>query len=109
MDGWREIQKDLQMGKRLSDKHIPLRRRRRLGVAVAGITPTASQLTKIDKMQSSGCRLCRIARKAGGKSTDGLAVETYYHINSAGCEEMATTVTAAHHSTPSRGTCITAS
>jgi len=33
-----------------------------------------------------------------GKNTDGLAVETYSHINSAGCEGMAMTVTAAHHS-----------
>ena len=61
-------------------------------------TPTASFLTKIGKMQSGGCRLCRIAREARGESTDGLAVETYSHINSAGCEGMATTVTAAHDS-----------
>jgi len=45
-------------------------------------------------MQSAGCRLCKIARE----SFDGLADETRGHINSAGCEEMATTVTAAHHS-----------
>jgi len=32
-------------------------------MAVAGITPTASQLTKIGKMQSAGCRLCRIVGK----------------------------------------------
>ena len=42
--------------------------------------------------------VCRIARVARGESTEGLAVETYGHINSAGCEGMATTVTAAHHS-----------
>jgi len=40
---------------------------------VAGNTPTASFLTKIGKMQSAGCRLCRIAREARGESTDGLA------------------------------------
>jgi len=67
-------------------------------MAVAGNTPTASFLTKIGKMQSAGCRLCRIAREARGESTDGLADETHGHINSAGCERMATTVTAAHHS-----------
>ena len=67
-------------------------------MAVAGNTPTASFLTKIGKMQSAGCRLCRIAREARGESTDGLAAETHGHINSAGCEGMATTVTAAHHS-----------
>jgi len=67
-------------------------------MAVAGNTPTASFLTKIGKMQSAGCRLCKIAREARGESTDGLADETHGHINSAGCEGMATTATAAHHS-----------
>ena len=67
-------------------------------MVVAGNTPTASFLTKIGKMQSAGCRLCRKAREARGESTDGLAEETYGHINSAFCEGMATTVTAAHHS-----------
>ena len=51
---------------------------------------------KIGKMQSAG--LCRIAREALGESTDGLAAETYSHINYAGCEVVAMTVTAAHHS-----------
>jgi len=49
-------------------------------------------------MQSAGCRLCKIAREARGESTDSLANETHGHINSAGCEGMATTVMAAHHS-----------
>ena len=66
---------------------------------VAGNTPTASFLTKISKMQSAGCRLCRTAREARGESTDGLVDETLGRItDSAGCEGMATTVTAAHHS-----------
>jgi len=82
------------LGKYLSDNKIPWRRRRRLGMVVAEITPTASFLTKIGKMQSAGCRLCKIAREARGESTDGLVKETHGHINSA----MATTVTAAHHS-----------
>jgi len=47
------------------------------------------------KMQSAGCRLCRIAQEARGESTDGLADETHGHIKSAGCEGMTTTVTAA--------------
>jgi len=63
-----------------------------------GNTPTVRFLTKIGKMQSAGCRLCRIAREDRDGSTDGLAAETHGHINSAGCEGMATTVTAAHHS-----------
>jgi len=66
-------------------------------MAVAENTPTASFPTKIDKMQSAGCRLCRIAREARGESTKGLVAETHGHINSAGCEGTATTVTAAHH------------
>jgi len=86
------------LGKYPSDKKIPWQRRRRLGIAVAGNTPTASFLTKIGKMQSAGCRLCRIAREGRSESTDGLADETHGHINSAGCEGMATTVTAANHS-----------
>ena len=86
------------LGKYLSDKKIPWQRRRRLGMAVAGNTPTASFLTKIGNMQSAGCRLCRIAREARGESTDGLADETHGHINIAGCEGMATTVTTAYHS-----------
>ena len=82
------------LGKYLSDKKIPWQRRRRLGMAVAGNTPTASFLTKIGKMQSAGCRLC----KARGESTDGLADETHGRINSADCEAMAKTVVTAHHS-----------
>jgi len=85
------------MGKYLGDKKI-WQRRRRLGMAVAGKTPTASFLTKIGKMQSAGCRLCRIAQEAQGENTDGLAAETHGDINSAGCEGMTMTVTAAHHS-----------
>jgi len=41
-------------GKYLSDKKIPRKRRRRLGMAVAGNMPTARFLTKIGKMQSAG-------------------------------------------------------
>jgi len=67
-------------------------------MAAAGITPTASFLTKIGNLQSAGFRLCRIAREAWrGESTDGLAAETHDHIITAGCERMATTVTAALH------------
>jgi len=51
------------LGKYLSDKKIPWQRRRRLGIAVAGNTSTASFLTKISKMQSAGCLLCRTARE----------------------------------------------
>ena len=87
------------LGKYLSDGKIPWKLMRQLGIAVAGNTPTASFLTKIGKIQSAGCRLCRIAREARGESTDGLADETHAsHMNSAGCGGMATTVGAAQHS-----------
>jgi len=65
-------------------------------MAVTGNTPTASLNPKIGKMQSEWCRLCRIARQPQGESTDGLAAETHGHINSAGCEGMATTVMAVY-------------
>jgi len=68
------------------------------GRNLSGNTPTDSFLTKIDQMQSAGCRLCKLARESRGESTDGLANKAHGHINSAGCERMATTVTAAHHS-----------
>jgi len=45
-----------------------------------GKNHTESQF--FNKMQSAGCRLCRIAREARGESTDGLAAETHGHINS---------------------------
>jgi len=66
-------------------------------MVVAQITPTTSFLIKIGKMESAGCRLCRIAREARGQNTDGLAAQTHGQINSAGCEGIAMTVTAAHH------------
>jgi len=52
------------LGKYLSNKKIPWQRRRKLEMAAAGNKPTASFLTKIGKMQSVGCRLCRIAQEA---------------------------------------------
>jgi len=67
-------------------------------MAVAGNMPTASFLTKIGKMQSARCLLCRIAREAQGESSDGLGDEAHSHINIAGCEGMASTDTASHHS-----------
>ena len=67
------------LGKYLSDKKIPCRRRRRLGMAVAGNTPTASFLTRIGKMQSAGCRLCKIAREARGETQRALTVWRMKH------------------------------
>jgi len=79
---------------------IPWRWRRFLGLTVAGLSPTASQLTKIGKISShvelpakllgyilrcnksninhpAGCRLCSRARKSRFQSTNDLANETY--------------------------------
>jgi len=92
------------LGKYLGDKKTPWRRRTRFGGEGDALwqklhqEPFSQRLSKIGKMQAVGCHQCRIAREARGESTDGLAVETYGHINSAGCEGMALTVTAAHHS-----------
>jgi len=81
----------VMLRKYLSDKKFPWKRRRRLGMVVVGIVPTSIFLTKIGKMKSAWYRLCRTAREAQGESTDGLAAETHGHINSAGCDGMATT------------------
>jgi len=56
------------------------------------ITPTASQLTKSGKIQSAECHLCSSLRvqEDRGESTHNMAFETYSHMNSAGCEGMAT-------------------
>jgi len=72
----RQDARRFMLGKYLSDKKIQWKRRRQLGMAVAGNTPTASFLSKIGKMQSAGCRLCRILREARGEGTDSLAAET---------------------------------
>jgi len=53
----RQNAEKLMLGKCFSGKQIPIRRRRRLGMAVAEITPAASQLTQIDKMPAAGCQL----------------------------------------------------
>ena len=85
----------------LSDNCFPWIWRRRLfgnGCRHWGIMSTASQLAKKGKMRSAGCQLYRRAREARGGSTDSLVVETYSHINSAGCEGMASTFMASHHS-----------
>ena len=84
--------------KYLSNKQMPWKRRRRLGIVIAGVTPAGSWLNKIGKLPTAGCRLCKRAREARGQSTQELPNETHGHINSAGCERMAEAVTAAHHS-----------
>jgi len=94
----RQVAGRFMLWKYLSDNKIPWQRRRQLGMAVAENTPTASSLTKMGKMQTAGCRPCRIARVARGESTDGLAAETHGHMNCAGCKGMAKTFTAVHHS-----------
>jgi len=73
---------------------IPIEAKETIGDA--GNRPTASFLTKVGKIKSAECRLCRIAREARGESTDTLAAETHGYINNAGCEGMTTTVTVDH-------------
>jgi len=72
---------------------IPLKRSRQLGMAVAGKMPTVSFLTKIGRALA-----VQHSARGPGESTDGLADENHGHINSAGCEGMATTVTSVHRS-----------
>jgi len=54
-------------------------------------------LAKSKQQSDVSCRLCKRAQEQRGASTDNLLEETYGHINSAFCDGMATTVTAAHH------------
>jgi len=66
-------------------------------MAIAGIILVSKWLAKIKERSDVSCRLCQRAREQRGASTENLLEETYGHINSAFCDGMATTVTAAHH------------
>jgi len=85
------------LGKYLNDPCVPWRRERRETMAIAGIIPVAKWLAKIKQRSNISCRLCKKAREQRGASTENLPEETCGHINSAFCDGMATTVTAAHH------------
>ena len=85
------------LGKYLNDPHVPWRHKRRVKIAIAGIIPVAKWLAKIKQRSDVSCRLCKKAREQRGANTENLPEETYGHINSAFCDRMATTVTAAHH------------
>jgi len=61
------------------------------------IISVAKWLAKIKQRSDVSCRLCKRAREQRGTSTENLPEETYGHINSALCDGIATTVTAAHH------------
>jgi len=66
-------------------------------MAIAGIILVTKWLAKIKQRSDVSCKLCKKAREQRGASTENLPEETYGHINSAFCDGMATTVTAAHH------------
>jgi len=85
------------LGKYLNDPCVPWRHKRREIMAIAGIIPVAKWLAKNKQRSDVGRRLCKRAREQRGASTENLLEETYGHINSAFCNGMATTVTAAHH------------
>ena len=84
------------LGKYLNDPRIPWRHKRQEMMAIAGIIPIAKWLTKIKQRSDGSCRLCKRAREQHGASTENLPEETYGRINSAFCDGMETTVTAAH-------------
>jgi len=85
------------LGKYLNDPRVPWRHKRREMMAITGIILVARWLAKIKQRSDVTCRLCKRAREQRGASNDNLPEETYGHINSAFCDAMATTVTAAHH------------
>jgi len=80
--------------KYLNDPHAPWSHKRREMMAIAGIILVAKWLAKSKQRSDVSCRLCRRAQEQRGVSTENLPEE---HINSAFCDGMATTVTAAHH------------
>jgi len=86
------------LGKYLNDLCVSWRHKRLEMMAIAGTIPSAKWLAKIKQRSEVGCTLCKLrAREQHGASTENLPEETYGHINSAFCDGMATTVTAAHH------------
>jgi len=66
-------------------------------MAIAEIILVAKWLAKIKQRSDVSRRLCKRAREQRGASTGNFPEEMYGHINSAFCDGMATTVTAAHH------------
>jgi len=85
------------LGKYLNDPRVPWRHKKREKMAIAGIIPVAKWFAKIKQRSDVSRRLCKRTREQHGASTGNLPEETYGHINSAFCDGMATTVTAAHH------------
>jgi len=86
------------LGKYLDDPRVAWRHKRREIMAIAGIIPVAKWLAKIKQrsLADASCTLCKRAQEQRSASTGNLPDETYGHINSAFCDGMATTVTAAH-------------
>ena len=87
------------LGKYLNDPRVAWRHNKREMMAIAGIIPVAwdKWLAKIKQKSDIICRLCKRAREQRGASTENLPEETHGRINSAFCDGMARTVTAAHH------------
>ena len=83
--------------KYLNDLRVPWRHKRWEMMAIAEIIPVAKWFAKIKQRSDVSCRLCKRAREQRGASTEKLPEETHGHINSAFCDGMTTTFTAAHH------------
>jgi len=92
------FQTETSEGSILDDPRVPWRHKRLEMIAIARIIVlVAKWLAKIKRRLDvgPGCRLCKRAREQHGASTENLAEETYGHINSAFCDGMVTTFTAA--------------
>jgi len=102
------------LGKYLNDPRVPWRHKKREMMAIAGIVLVAKWLAKIKQQSDVGCRLythveskeleleLELDYTKGHENNTVRALkilpeETYEHTNSAFCDGMATTVTAAHH------------
>ena len=88
----------VEIGKWMTNKAIPWRRRRRLLQVVTGTFPCGQQMMKYGYKRTATCTLCQRAHAESGSSwTDELPKETINHIQSAGCLGQKEVVTAAHN------------
>jgi ribonuclease HI len=84
------------LGKWLTNRAVPWKRRRRTLQVITGTFPCGKWLHKIGKRPTSECERCRKAWTAAGK-TGAVPDETVGHIQSVQCVSQEEVVTAAHN------------
>jgi ribonuclease HI len=87
-----------EIGKWMTNKAIPWRRRRRMLQVVTGTFPCGQQMMKYGYKRTATCTLCQKAHAESGSSwTDELPKETISNIQNAGCLGQKEVVTASHN------------